>query len=140
VDPAVKVCQSAQNCPVRRSRTGQFWAIVLLAALLCACLPDPTTTAPTQTSSDTAAGWYFVYFSDPGGPNAGSLRGGPDKYLADAIDQARLSVDVAVLDLDLWSIRDALLAAHRRGVTVRLVTDSDYIDNPEVQALKEACF
>ena len=112
--------------------------MILLAALLCGCLPDPASPAPTLAPTAPVIDWYTVYFTDPGGPNARSLRGGPDKKLADAIDEARLSVDVAVLDLDLWSIRDALLAAHRRGVTVRLVTDSDYIDNPEVQALDEA--
>jgi phosphatidylserine/phosphatidylglycerophosphate/cardiolipin synthase-like enzyme len=112
-------------------------AFVMLAALLCGCLPDPAAPLPTTVDSP-ATDWYTVYFSDPGGPNARSLRGGPDKHLAEAIDQARLSVDIAAYDLDLWSIRDALLAAHRRGAAVRLVTDSDYIDNPEVQALKDA--
>jgi phosphatidylserine/phosphatidylglycerophosphate/cardiolipin synthase-like enzyme len=31
-----------------------------------------------------------------------------------------------------------LIDAHRRGVTVRLVTESDYIDVPEIQELREA--
>ncbi len=114
----------------------QFLSFFLLIAALAACLPDPA--APTAAPATLETDWYTVYFTDPGDPNAGSLRGGPDQSLADAIGQARLSADVAVLDLDLWSIRDALLAAHRRGVAVRVVTDSDYIDNPEVQALIEA--
>lgn len=67
-----------------------------------------------------------------------SLRGGPDSHLAAAIDAARLSVEVAVYELDLWSVRDALIAAHRRGVSVRMVTDSDNIDTGEIQDLKEA--
>jgi phosphatidylserine/phosphatidylglycerophosphate/cardiolipin synthase-like enzyme len=114
----------------------QLLTFLLLTAALSACLPDPAT--PTAAPTSPATDWYTIYFTDPGGSSAASLRGGPDQSLADAIDQARLSVDVAVFDLDLWSIRDALLAAHRRGVAVRLVTDSDYIDNPEVQALEEA--
>ena len=32
------------------------------------------------------------------------------------IDQARISVDMAIYDLNLWSLRDALIDAHRRGV------------------------
>ena len=65
-------------------------------------------------------------------------RGGPDQHLAEAIASARLSVDVAVLDLDLWSLRDALIDAHRRGVAVRLVVDSDYLDGKEIQEIRDA--
>ncbi len=125
--------------PSRKGVKPYFIIFVLLSALLSGCLPDPAAPAPTTAASPAQdANWYTVYFSDPSGPNAPSLRGGPDKDLAGAIDQARLSVDIAAYDLDLWSIRDALLAAHRRGAAVRLVTDSDYSDNPEVQELKDA--
>ncbi len=43
-----------------------------------------------------------------------------------------------MLQLDLWSIRDALLDAHRRGVQVRMVTETDYMDEDEVQELIQA--
>jgi phosphatidylserine/phosphatidylglycerophosphate/cardiolipin synthase-like enzyme len=79
-----------------------------------------------------------VCFTDPTNPTATSYRGGIDEALAEAIDQARLSVDVAIYDLNLWSIRDALINAHRRGVAVRLLTDSDNMDEMEIQELKEA--
>jgi phosphatidylserine/phosphatidylglycerophosphate/cardiolipin synthase-like enzyme len=82
--------------------------------------------------------WYAVYFTNPESPNASSYRGGPDEALATAIDQARISVDMAIYDLNLWSIRDALIAAHRRGVVVRVVTESDNMDEQEVQELKDA--
>jgi hypothetical protein len=59
---------------------------------------------------DTA--WYSLYFSDPNGLGAEELSGGPDEALAAAIGEARLSVDLAVYQINLWSIRDALLAAH----------------------------
>ena len=49
-----------------------------------------------------------------------------------------MSVDTAIYDLNLWSIRDALIAAHRRGVSVRVVTESDNMDEQEVQELKQA--
>ncbi len=119
--------------------------VVLLAMLaisalsLSACLDDLASTGdtPLEEWPDTP-GWYSVYFTDPGGPHAQSLRGGPDAELAEAIDQARLSVDTAIYDLDLWSIRDALIEAHRRGVNVRVVTESDNMDSPEVQELQEA--
>ncbi|MFN2198868.1 MAG: phospholipase D-like domain-containing protein, partial [Anaerolineales bacterium] len=55
-----------------------------------------------------------------------------------AIDRARLSVEMAAMNLDLWSLRDALIAAQRRGVSVRMVTDSDYLETAEVQDLAAA--
>ncbi|MBN2388913.1 MAG: DUF1669 domain-containing protein [Anaerolineales bacterium] len=76
-----------------------------------------------------------VYFTDPRAPGAQFYEGGPDEVLAAAIDSARLSVDVAVYNLTLWSVRDALLRAHRRGVVVRVVTESDNLDNAEIQDL-----
>ena len=82
--------------------------------------------------------WYDVYFSAPDAPSASTLRGGPDAHLAEAIDQARLSVDVAMDSLNLWSVRDALLDAHRRGVAVKVVIESDGLDADEVQELLEA--
>ena len=79
--------------------------------------------------------WYDIYFSAPDAPSASTLRGGPDAYLAEAIGQARLSVDMAMDSLNLWSIRDALLDAHRRGVAVRVVIESEGLDAEEVQEL-----
>lgn len=117
-------------------------AVVGALLALAGCLPldeatpIPTHATPTAANGDPAA--VTVYFSRPDDPASDSLRGGPDARLAEAIEAARLSVDVAVLNLNLWSLRDALLAAHRRGVVVRFVADSDYLDAEEIQALIEA--
>ena len=94
----------------------------------------PIETANTNPSSP----WYQVYFTHPESLSAQTYRGGPDQALVEAIDRARLSVDMAVYDLNLWSVRDALLAADQRGVTVRLVVESDNIDQDEIQELKAA--
>jgi phosphatidylserine/phosphatidylglycerophosphate/cardiolipin synthase-like enzyme len=114
--------------------------LLILILIICACTPGTslqdtiTPIPPTIAISD----WYTVYFTDPSSPNASSYRGGSDEALAAAIDQARISVDVAIYDFNLWSLRDALINAHRRGVAVRMVTDSDNMDELEVQELKEA--
>jgi phosphatidylserine/phosphatidylglycerophosphate/cardiolipin synthase-like enzyme len=130
-----------------RSELVSVCYLILLLSLVClplaACQdqasekPSTSSTAILPPQPDTI-NWVQVYFSDPTGPNAETLRGGPDKFLADAIRRARLSVDVAVYDLDLWSIRDALLEAFRRGVEVRMVTDSDNLEEKEIQELKDA--
>ncbi|MEW5867889.1 MAG: phospholipase D-like domain-containing protein [Chloroflexota bacterium] len=128
----------------RRFSTFRYRSLLLLVALLSfACQfssgeaqPSVTVTPgkPIETAQ-TGGNWYAIYFSDPNGPNSTTLRGGPDRALADAIRQARASVEIAAYQLDLWSVRDALISAYRKGVTVRMVTESDNLDEPEVQDL-----
>lgn len=68
-----------------------------------------------------------VFFTTPRYPDRPTDRhGGIDERLAAAIDGAQTSVDVAAFELNLESVTEALVRAHRRGVRVRLVTDSDY--------------
>lgn len=130
-----------------RSRTLAF--ILSLALLLVsACIarpttdaPPPATVTPSAVTADAPAAeftltplemrvgygaesdWLGIYFTDPFSSYANAREGGPDARLVAAIDSARQSVDVAIYSLNLWSIRDALLRAYKRGVTVRLVMD-----------------
>ncbi len=114
---------------------------LLALAVLAGCgapvapeLPDVSTTLPVATASAGSSDSIQVYFTTPTNSN----RGGIDERLAAAIDAARLTVDVAIYDLNLWSIRDALLAAHRRGVQVRVVAESDNLERAEFQELIQA--
>jgi phosphatidylserine/phosphatidylglycerophosphate/cardiolipin synthase-like enzyme len=92
----------------------------------------------TFTPEPDQSSWYQVYFTEPGSPKASTLRDGPDAALAEAINQARLSVELAADNLDLWSLRDALIAAHRRGVDVRVVIETENLASEEVQELIES--
>ncbi len=51
-----------------------------------------------------------------------------DQRLIELIESARERAWVAAFDLESESIAEALLQAYRRGVDVRIVTDSDYLD------------
>jgi phosphatidylserine/phosphatidylglycerophosphate/cardiolipin synthase-like enzyme len=118
-----------------------FLFVPLLGSCTTSSSPTPLALVPTitPTSDEVPAGdWYSIYFSDPNSPTADTFRGGPDDALAQAIRAARFSVDVAVYHLNLWSIRDALIAAHDAGVTVRVVTESDNLDEVEIQDLENA--
>ena len=109
--------------------------------LLTACTTEtitPLPPVPTATEIDTGAAQIEVFFSDPDHPDAGSFRGGPDTALAEAIRTAEFSVDAAIYHLNLWSIRDALIDAHEAGVKVRVVAESDNLDEIEIQDLREA--
>lgn len=132
----------------------QKTALLLFLVLLSACQPIPPATPvvenlppdsvtepqpiPLEVGYGMDGGWYEVYFTDPVNPQASSLRGGPDLRLAEAIDEARLSVDVAAYSLSLWSIRDALIDALHRGVEVRIVMESGNRDRDVPEELIDA--
>jgi len=127
------------------SRTAVGTTLVLIALAISVFFYRSISNREQTGGSNTAplpgtptSNWFSVYFTDPAGTAAKSLRGGPDAHLAAAINAAKLSVDIAAYELDLYSVRDALIDAHRRGVTVRFVTDSDNIEKHEVQDLKDA--
>lgn len=108
--------------------------ISCLAALLAGC--DPTASIPTAAVTQAAppeSDAISVYFTDPQ-----SERAGPDEVLAQAIAAAQTSVDMAMFNLSLPSIRDALLDAHRRGVAVRLVVDSETYNDAVPERLRSA--
>ncbi len=90
------------------------------------------------TSAISSQGLWEVYFSQPTNATSRSLRGGPDVHLVEAIDSAQFSIDMAMYHLDLWSIRDALIRAQRRGVLVQVVTDDAYKEELEIQSLRNA--
>jgi phosphatidylserine/phosphatidylglycerophosphate/cardiolipin synthase-like enzyme len=135
-----------------------FLFFAALCLFLSACLtttpmpsdPGSETETVTETPADEitpielAAGygfqgsWFELYFTDPTSSLASQKTGGIDQPLADAIDSAKLSVDVAIYSLSLNSIRNALLRAHDRGVQVRMVMESENMERSDPQRLKDA--
>jgi phosphatidylserine/phosphatidylglycerophosphate/cardiolipin synthase-like enzyme len=83
--------------------------------------------------------WVRVYFTNPQEPaGEGNPHGGLDQDLASVIQHAQTKVDVAAYDLNLETVADALIAARRRGVDVRLVTESDNVGAPALTRLRQA--
>jgi phosphatidylserine/phosphatidylglycerophosphate/cardiolipin synthase-like enzyme len=129
--------RSFPKCTVR-----PWWLVALLAAclLLSACdevlVAEPPSVTPAAGNTNT--GSVTVFFTNPNAKNASSFRGGLDDEIVPALDKARLSIDVAIHELNLWSIRDALIGAHKRGVQVRVVAESDNLDYEEFGDLEKA--
>lgn len=48
-----------------------------------------------------------------------------EQALVDLLGRAEVSIDVAAYDFNRARIRDAIIAAHQRGVNVRIVTDNE---------------
>ena len=123
------------------ARSQYMIILMVLMLVLPSCVPSPSDMpTPIQVTSNAGAetGFLEIYFTDPTSPHAADFEGGPDETLASAIDQAHLSVDIAAYSLNLWSIRDALIHAFKRGVVVRMVMESDNMDNDEVQQILDA--
>ena len=128
-----------------------FSCILLIALMIFACSDSPQTDVPiTPTPVDEyfpinlQAGyglrgpWFELYMTNPDSPLSPQGTGGIDAPLVEAIDAARLSIDVAAYSITLNSVRNALLNAHDRGVTVRIVMESTNMDSSDVQRLLEA--
>jgi phosphatidylserine/phosphatidylglycerophosphate/cardiolipin synthase-like enzyme len=133
-------------------------ASILLVAILflSACgntIPTatPTTDIPPTSTSDVGVtpidlpvgygvrdSWFELYFTDPTDPISPQGTGGLDGPLVEAIDAARLSIDIAAYSISLNSVRNALIRAHQRGVTVRMVMESSNMDNSDPQRILEA--
>jgi phosphatidylserine/phosphatidylglycerophosphate/cardiolipin synthase-like enzyme len=91
-----------------------------------------------QSGYGVRGAWFELYFTNPASPLSPQGTGGVDGPLVDAIDAARLSVDVAAYSLSLNSVRNALIRAHERGATVRVVMESSNMDRSDPQILMEA--
>lgn len=128
-----------QSTSSLRRHLAPLITLLLFAAAAGWLLFEPMQSQPgSPPTRPSVAGDVQVFFSRPGDPASKTLRGGPDALLAAEIDAADYSVDLAAYRLDLWSLRDALLAAARRGVRVRIVVEGDHADAPEVTALEAA--
>jgi phosphatidylserine/phosphatidylglycerophosphate/cardiolipin synthase-like enzyme len=92
-----------------------------------------STPAPAPVVSTPITGeWYKLYFSTPIYPDDPAARRETIMTgLIEALNSARRSLDIAIYELNLDPVGDAILAARDRGVNVRLVTDSDSLEEDE---------
>lgn len=105
--------------------------------------PSTPTIPPTAAGKPGAAtpldGLVAVHFTDPKDPDRPEdRRGGLDEKLTAFLKEATTSIDVAIYDLDLTNVTAALVDASKRGVTVRLVTDTDNLKNDAIVTLQAA--
>lgn len=88
----------------------------------------------------TGGGAYFsVYFTSPVIPFDDVTEGGIENNLIELINNAQTSVDGAMFEFDLQNVDDALIAAHNRGVRVRIVYDDEHTEEaPQMEELIDA--
>jgi phosphatidylserine/phosphatidylglycerophosphate/cardiolipin synthase-like enzyme len=82
---------------------------------------------------------WAVYFTDPVIPFDDVVTGGLENNLIDLINNAQSTIDAAMFEFNLQNVADALVAAHERGVQVRVVYDNEHTeDDPQIEQLIDA--
>jgi phosphatidylserine/phosphatidylglycerophosphate/cardiolipin synthase-like enzyme len=100
-------------------------------------LETPSPAAPLP-QTPLAGDWYTLYFTTPRYPDKAEYHtGGIDTKLIPVIEKAKKTLDVCAYQLDLENVAQALVSAKKRGVAVRMVTDTDYVDENAVKILKQ---
>jgi phosphatidylserine/phosphatidylglycerophosphate/cardiolipin synthase-like enzyme len=94
-----------------------------------AALPSGTV-ANIGSGGSTSGSWYELHFTAPVYPDVpANHTGGLDVHLVALMDKATKTMDVADYDFDLADVADAMARAKKRGVVVRMVTDTDTLTN-----------
>ena len=88
----------------------------------------------SRPGATTEIAWK-VYFSEV---NASGSLYSLEKRLVDKLGAATVQVDAALYDLEAEPVADALIKAYDRGVRVRVVTETDNIEDSEIGRLQEA--
>lgn len=96
--------------------------------------PEPSDN--TTTVIVEPAGWYHIFFTNPTCPPEEERIGGIDAEVAAGISAAQSGVDVAAFDLDSPAIVNALIDLEKRGVIVRVVTDTDNAELSSINRLR----
>ncbi|MBN1580863.1 MAG: hypothetical protein JXA89_09190 [Anaerolineae bacterium] len=87
----------------------------------------PVTSTPLPDTVGSGGDWWQVYFTDPNNQNdASNLTGSIPEKLIGYINDAKSTIHIASFEFNLTSVAEALIAAHKRGVDVRWMTDDEY--------------
>jgi phosphatidylserine/phosphatidylglycerophosphate/cardiolipin synthase-like enzyme len=118
---------------------GLLLVVFVVAVLLYLVRGQVPLPGAPPTAGPTAARPYQVYFTEPTYPDrTENRRGGIDERFVELVDASQRTLDVAAYDFDLENVALAMARAKSRGVTVRMVTDSDTINNTRDQAIQKA--
>jgi phosphatidylserine/phosphatidylglycerophosphate/cardiolipin synthase-like enzyme len=115
-----------------------FTMLMMLVVTACSLelILEPLEEGPPTANSQSGAGWYEIFFTDPVCPPEAKRVGGLDELIASDLRQAERQVDIAAFDLDAEPIVDALITLAERGLIVRVVTDSDNAGSPGINRLR----
>ncbi|MCX6024138.1 MAG: phospholipase D-like domain-containing protein [Chloroflexi bacterium] len=104
--------------------------------------PRVTPGAPSVATGSGASikgSWYEIAFTAPRYPDDPDTHmGGLDERLVAFMDQSKRTLDVADYDFDLQNVAEAMARAAKRGVRVRMVTDTDTLTDTKNEEIQSA--
>ncbi len=115
--------------------------LLCVGVLICWLECRGSEAPPVAEAAATPEKWFEIYFSQvySGDPAAAERDANNiDKQLVRKISAAAQTIDAALHELDSDRIASAFIVAHRRGVKIRIVTESDYSDEMSIQQLQHA--
>jgi phosphatidylserine/phosphatidylglycerophosphate/cardiolipin synthase-like enzyme len=110
--------------------------ILVCTVLMTACSPSITNQSNVQrpTNEPLASGLIHVYFTSPTTDSGCELL----TPLLNSINGAEDHIQLAMYNLNLKPVAEALIAAQARGVTVDVVMDNDKMDNKVPRSMAAA--
>jgi phosphatidylserine/phosphatidylglycerophosphate/cardiolipin synthase-like enzyme len=106
--------------------------LVLVVVAVGYALRSGAAPAPVTTTTGGTTTWYDISFTTPSYPDdPAKHHGGLDDKLVALINRSEKTLDVADYDFDLKNVADAMALASKRGVAVRMVTDTDTLTNKD---------
>jgi phosphatidylserine/phosphatidylglycerophosphate/cardiolipin synthase-like enzyme len=106
--------------------------LLLFAACLLSC------GAPSQADLDTTRGGRVeVMFNEPGTRQSNMWEPDAVRLMIESIQDAKATIDMAVMGFGRDEVIDALIAAHDRGIKVRMVGDAGHLYNSGYQRFRE---
>jgi phosphatidylserine/phosphatidylglycerophosphate/cardiolipin synthase-like enzyme len=99
----------------------------------------PGEPSPDAVSGGQAGDYFQVYFTEPETFTGEETSGGIETHLIDLINVAQSTIVGATFEFNLDDVADALIAAHNRGVDVRMVYDDEHTeDDPQMERIIDA--
>ena len=83
--------------------------------------------------------WCEIYFSQVYSGDPGIAKTHPrniDKMLVQKLNAAQRKINAALHELDSAVVADALVEAHKRGVKVQIVTETDYMSEDSIEQVQ----
>ena len=114
-----------------------FLIVAVIAFVVIRGIDRPAAVVPPPTIPS----WYEVYFSQVYAGDPISAKAHPnsiDKKLVQKLSSAKTSIDAALHEIDSEPIANGIIDAHQRGVKVRILTETDYMDEHSIEALQSA--
>lgn len=102
---------------------------------------DMPAVGEVPASSGSGGSFYTIQFAEPINPWDESLATNApiETSLIELINGAQSTIDLAVFEFNRQPVADALLAAHNRGVRVRIVYDDEHTEeDPQMEEMIDA--